>query len=151
MSADLDFSDDSVLVYTNEVEKAQSEGVSYLDCFRGVELRRTEITCMCFVAQTMCGSALGGLQSCESNTRFLADTQSFTRPLVSLLPVHTTLGLARRLSALLERFVLGRSVSLPPASKTDVSSRQSRSTHSFLDRHGAHLFLADVSCSLSLR
>lgn len=31
-------------------------GASYLDCFRGVELRRTEIACMVYMIQNLCGS-----------------------------------------------------------------------------------------------
>ena len=42
--------------HTNELEKDLMEGASYLDCFRGVNLRRTEIVCMLFVAQTLAGN-----------------------------------------------------------------------------------------------
>ena len=35
----------NMMVYTNELEKANSEGTSYLDCFKGVDRRRTEIVC----------------------------------------------------------------------------------------------------------
>ena len=45
---------------TNELEKAMSEGTSYLDCFRGIDARRTEITCMVWVIQAFCGAALMG-------------------------------------------------------------------------------------------
>lgn len=31
--------------YTTELEKAETESASYLDCFKGVNLRRTEIVC----------------------------------------------------------------------------------------------------------
>ena len=51
------------MIYTDEMEKQISIGSSYLDCFKGVERRRTEIACMCWVVQTLCGSSLGGLQS----------------------------------------------------------------------------------------
>lgn len=45
---------------TNELEIAISEGTSYLDCFKGVDLRRTEIASMAWVTQAFCGAALMG-------------------------------------------------------------------------------------------
>lgn len=50
----------AMMVHTNELEKSIDQGTSYLDCFRGVDLRRTEIACMAFAAQPFCGSAMGG-------------------------------------------------------------------------------------------
>lgn len=46
----------SMMVYTNELEKANSDGASYMDCFKGTNLRRTEITCMTWAIQTLCGA-----------------------------------------------------------------------------------------------
>ncbi|CAK7207521.1 hypothetical protein SEUCBS139899_010331 [Sporothrix eucalyptigena] len=42
--------------HTNDLEKDLSEGASYLDCFRGANLRRTEIVCMLFVSQNLAGN-----------------------------------------------------------------------------------------------
>ncbi|OAA59725.1 sugar transporter [Niveomyces insectorum RCEF 264] len=42
--------------HTNELERDLSEGATYLDCFRGVNLRRTEIVCMLFVSQNFAGN-----------------------------------------------------------------------------------------------
>ncbi|KAF2014257.1 putative sugar transporter [Aaosphaeria arxii CBS 175.79] len=42
--------------HTDELEKTLTEGASYLDCFRGVNLRRTEIVCMLFVSQNFAGN-----------------------------------------------------------------------------------------------
>lgn len=50
----------AMMVHTNELEKSVAEGTSYLDCFRGVDLRRTEICCMVWMIQSLCG---GGLMS----------------------------------------------------------------------------------------
>lgn len=50
----------AMMVHTNEIEKSIDQGTSYLDCFRGVDRRRTEIACMAFAAQPFCGSAMGG-------------------------------------------------------------------------------------------
>ncbi|KAI8941463.1 hypothetical protein NX059_002682 [Plenodomus lindquistii] len=43
--------------HTNELEKDLIEGASFLDCFKGVNLRRTEIVCMLFVSQNLAGNA----------------------------------------------------------------------------------------------
>jgi SP family general alpha glucoside:H+ symporter-like MFS transporter len=40
---------------TNEHEKALSAGTSYWDCFKGIDLRRTEVACLTWAAQNMCG------------------------------------------------------------------------------------------------
>ena len=53
----------ALMTYTNEMEKQVSVGTSYWDCFKGVELRRTEIVCMTWIAQTLSGTAVGGLSS----------------------------------------------------------------------------------------
>lgn len=50
----------SMMRYTDEVEKEISVGTSYLDCFRGVNLRRTEIACVAWVIQAACGASLMG-------------------------------------------------------------------------------------------
>lgn len=51
----------SMMQHTNEVEKYLNKGgLSYLDCFRGSDLRRTEIAAMVWVTQSVCGSALTG-------------------------------------------------------------------------------------------
>lgn len=46
--------------HTNELEKEVTEGTSYLDCFRGTNLRRTEITCIVWVIQAASGASLTG-------------------------------------------------------------------------------------------
>jgi SP family general alpha glucoside:H+ symporter-like MFS transporter len=50
----------SLMKKTNEVEKNLSAGNSYWDCFKGVNLRRTEIACMVWMIQTLCGSSMTG-------------------------------------------------------------------------------------------
>ncbi|KFX98677.1 hypothetical protein O988_04261 [Pseudogymnoascus sp. VKM F-3808] len=47
----------AMMVHTNEMEKELSAGTSYLDCCRGIDLRRTEITCLTWSVQNLCGSA----------------------------------------------------------------------------------------------
>ncbi|KAK9366858.1 general substrate transporter [Lipomyces kononenkoae] len=45
----------ATIVHTNKLEEELSVGTSYFDCFRGFELRRTEIACMVFIGQITCG------------------------------------------------------------------------------------------------
>jgi len=50
----------ALIEYTDKLEKHMEEGTSYLDCFKGVNLRRTEIACTVWVAQVFCGIWFGG-------------------------------------------------------------------------------------------
>ncbi|KAM5353864.1 hypothetical protein ACJ41O_000514 [Fusarium nematophilum] len=55
--------DDTILLmeHTNRIEKSLNYGGdSYLDLFRGVNRRRTEIACMAWICQALCGSTLTG-------------------------------------------------------------------------------------------
>ena len=45
----------SMIIYTNNLEQQLSVGTSYWDCFKGTELRRTEIACVCFAGQILSG------------------------------------------------------------------------------------------------
>jgi MFS transporter, SP family, general alpha glucoside:H+ symporter len=48
----------ATIVYTNNLEEELSVGTSYKDCFKGFELRRTEIACICFMGQVMNGTPI---------------------------------------------------------------------------------------------
>lgn len=55
-----DFNPDAtinMMVYTNELEKEHVAGASYLHCFKGVNLRRTEIVTFVWAIQTLCGAS----------------------------------------------------------------------------------------------
>lgn len=55
--------DDAVamLRHTDEVEKyLNTASITYFDCFKGVNLRRTEIACMVWATQALCGLSLTG-------------------------------------------------------------------------------------------
>ncbi|KAI5458912.1 general substrate transporter [Mariannaea sp. PMI_226] len=45
----------STIIYTNNLEQQLQVGTSYWDCFKGFELRRTEIACLTFAGQILCG------------------------------------------------------------------------------------------------
>jgi SP family general alpha glucoside:H+ symporter-like MFS transporter len=50
----------AMMIHTNELEQQISSSTSYLQCFKGVDLRRTEIVSLVWVIQTFCGSGLMG-------------------------------------------------------------------------------------------
>ncbi|KAK9365193.1 general substrate transporter [Lipomyces kononenkoae] len=47
----------ATIVHTNELEEELAVGTSYRDCFKGFELRRTEIACLAFAGQILSGSS----------------------------------------------------------------------------------------------
>jgi SP family general alpha glucoside:H+ symporter-like MFS transporter len=52
---------DAALAYiqhTTELEKAETEGASFIECFRGTNLRRTEINCVVWICQVFDGNPL---------------------------------------------------------------------------------------------
>lgn len=49
-----------MMIHTNELEIQQSAGTSYWDCFKGIDLRRTELTVMTWVIQNSSGSPMIG-------------------------------------------------------------------------------------------
>lgn len=53
----------SMMKHTNTMEKAVSEGTTYADCFRGTNLRRTEIACFTWLIQIFSGVGLMGYSS----------------------------------------------------------------------------------------
>ena len=44
----------ALIKHTNQLEDEVQSGTSYWSCFKGVDLRRTEIVCMAFAAQIWC-------------------------------------------------------------------------------------------------
>ncbi|CBX96904.1 hypothetical protein LEMA_P100350.1 [Plenodomus lingam JN3] len=53
----------AMMVHTTALEEKITAGTSYLDCFRGVDLRRTEIVCMAWAMQNLSGNAFSGYSS----------------------------------------------------------------------------------------
>ncbi|POS71354.1 MFS transporter, SP family, general alpha glucoside:H+ symporter [Diaporthe helianthi] len=50
----------AMIEHTNELEKSVKAGTTYWDCFKGVDLRRTEIVCILWIGQTLTGQNLMG-------------------------------------------------------------------------------------------
>lgn len=47
----------AMIVHTTKIEATLHEGTSYWDCFKGTDLRRTEIACVTFIGQVLSGSS----------------------------------------------------------------------------------------------
>lgn len=71
----------AMMVHTNELEKEIAAGTSYLDCFKGVDLRRTEIVCMTWAAQNLCGAGLMAYSTYFYQQAGLATSNSFNMSL----------------------------------------------------------------------
>lgn len=66
-----------MMVHTNELEKETTSGTSYIDCWKGTDRRRTEIACLCWMIQTLCGSGLYGYSAQFYENAGLSTTDSF--------------------------------------------------------------------------
>ena len=67
----------AMIVETDAMEKKVSSGTSYLDCFKGVDLRRTEIACVTWLIQTWCGSTFMGFSTYFYQQAGLPTTSAF--------------------------------------------------------------------------
>jgi SP family general alpha glucoside:H+ symporter-like MFS transporter len=67
----------AMIQYTNEIEKAMTAGTSYLDCFRGVNLRRTEMVCLVWLFQNWCGNTFMGYSTVFYEAAGLAPVYAF--------------------------------------------------------------------------
>ncbi|KAK9235245.1 general substrate transporter [Lipomyces kononenkoae] len=71
----------AMMVHTNEIEKHMSESTSYWDCFRKTNLRRTEISCLVWAIQVLCGTGLMTYSTYFYKQAGLPTTQSFNMTL----------------------------------------------------------------------
>lgn len=70
----------AMMIHTNAHEKAVSSGTSYRDCFTGVDMRRTEITCVVWILQITCGIWFGG------NVTYFLEQAGMSVPLKTVRP-----------------------------------------------------------------
>ncbi|KAH8897920.1 putative MFS alpha-glucoside transporter [Thozetella sp. PMI_491] len=63
--------------YTTALEKAESGDASFLECFRGTNLRRTEINCVVWAAQILCGNAILGYSVVFLEAAGFTEVQAF--------------------------------------------------------------------------
>lgn len=50
----------AMMVHTTALENKITSGASYWDCFKGTDLRRTEIVCACWAIQNLSGNSFSG-------------------------------------------------------------------------------------------
>ncbi|KIX01398.1 uncharacterized protein Z518_09124 [Rhinocladiella mackenziei CBS 650.93] len=63
--------------YTTELEKAETANASFFECFRGTNLRRTEINCVVWAAQILCGNAILGYSVVFLEAAGFSELQAF--------------------------------------------------------------------------
>lgn len=68
----------AMMIHTNELEIQQTSGTSYWDCFKGADLRRTEITCMVWLIQQLSGSAMIGWGTYFMRQAGLSEANAFS-------------------------------------------------------------------------
>ncbi|KAK4889602.1 hypothetical protein LTR27_011586 [Elasticomyces elasticus] len=71
----------ALLAQTNAMEQELTAGVGYLECFKGTNLRRTEIAVATWTAQQMCGPVLQTYAIYFFEQAGLADSQAFNMTL----------------------------------------------------------------------
>ncbi|KAH8704473.1 general substrate transporter [Phaeosphaeriaceae sp. PMI808] len=74
----------AMIEHTNEFEKRMTEGTSWMDLFKGTDLRRTEIVCFAWIAQTICGTNIMGYFAYFMQRAGLPIIQSFNMSMISL-------------------------------------------------------------------
>ncbi|KAK8125389.1 MFS transporter- SP family- general alpha glucoside:H+ symporter [Apiospora kogelbergensis] len=67
----------AMMIYTDAHERAVAQGTSYSDCFKGADLRRTEIACCTWLIQIGCGIWFGGNVTYFLQQAGFDDEQSF--------------------------------------------------------------------------
>jgi SP family general alpha glucoside:H+ symporter-like MFS transporter len=67
----------SMLRHSDAIEKELSAGTSYVDCFKGTNLRRTEIACITWVIQAASGASLMGYSAYFFEQAGLSTTIAF--------------------------------------------------------------------------
>ncbi|EMR61525.1 putative maltose permease mal61 protein [Eutypa lata UCREL1] len=67
----------AMMVHTTALEQKITKGASYLDCFRGVDLRRTEIVCMCWAIQNLSGNSFSNFSTYFLQQAGLSDSTAY--------------------------------------------------------------------------
>ncbi|KAF7114717.1 hypothetical protein CNMCM5793_009668 [Aspergillus hiratsukae] len=63
--------------HTTKLEQAETDNASFLECFKGTNLRRTEINCVVWAAQTLSGNAILGYSVVFLEAAGFSELQSF--------------------------------------------------------------------------
>jgi SP family general alpha glucoside:H+ symporter-like MFS transporter len=84
----------AMMVTTNELEKAIESGTNYWDCFKGIDLRRTEIVCVTWSIQNLCGSAFMGYSTYFYEQAGLPTVDAFDLSMAQVNYPHTSFALS---------------------------------------------------------
>ncbi|KAL4917293.1 general substrate transporter [Aspergillus aurantiobrunneus] len=68
----------AMMVHTTALEQKITSGASYLDCFKGVDLRRTEIVCMVWAIQNLSGNSFSNYSTYFLRQAGLEDSTSYS-------------------------------------------------------------------------
>ncbi|KAI9367102.1 general substrate transporter [Aspergillus egyptiacus] len=68
----------SMMVHTTALEQKITTGASYLDCFKGIDLRRTEIVCMVWAIQNLSGNSFSNYSTYFLTQAGLDDTDAYS-------------------------------------------------------------------------
>lgn len=63
--------------YITAMERSETENAAFTDCFRGTNLRRTEINCVVWAAQILCGNAILGYSVVFLEAAGFTEVQAF--------------------------------------------------------------------------
>ncbi|KAI5288565.1 hypothetical protein KEM52_001114 [Ascosphaera acerosa] len=80
-TSDADFDADetiAMMVHTNQLENDITKGASYFDCFRGTDLRRTEIVCMVWLIQNLSGNTFSNYSTYFLEQAGLSQADSYS-------------------------------------------------------------------------
>ena len=95
----------SMMVHTTALEAKITQGASYLDCFKGTDLRRTEIVCMAWAIQNLSGNSFSNYSTYFLEQAGLSSSNSYSFAMgqygINMLGVFgswflMTLGIGRR-------------------------------------------------------
>ncbi|KAJ5143764.1 uncharacterized protein N7515_002551 [Penicillium bovifimosum] len=67
----------AMMVHTTALEEKITKGASYLDCFRGTDLRRTEIVCMVWAIQNLSGNTFSNYSTYFLTQAGLSSSNSY--------------------------------------------------------------------------
>lgn len=68
----------AMMVHTTALEQKITTGASYLDCFKGVDLRRTEIVCMVWAIQNLSGNSFSNYSTYFLQQAGLPDKSAYS-------------------------------------------------------------------------
>lgn len=67
-----------MMVHTTALEEKITTGAGYLDCFKGTDLRRTEIVCMCWAIQNLSGNAFSNYSTYFLTQAGVPDSEAYS-------------------------------------------------------------------------